>query len=51
MVEKINSEEYEAAQESVFDCVDEIKEEFRWSKYVIANMLGELAKKVESEEE
>ena len=50
MAKKIYAKEYEAAWESVLDCVDGMKEEFRWSKDVIANMLRELAKKVESEE-
>jgi hypothetical protein len=31
--------------------VDVIKEEFSWSKNVIAKMIRELAEKVESEEE
>ena len=50
MTEKIDPKEYEAAWESVLDCVDGIKEEFSWSKNVIAKMLRELAEKVESEE-
>ena len=33
-----------------FDRVDGMKEEFSWSKDVIAKMLRELAEKVESEE-
>ena len=48
---KVNSDEYEAAWESVMDCVDGMKEEFRWSKDVIAKMLRELAEKVESEKD
>ena len=50
MTEKVDSKEYEAACESVLDCVDGMKEEFSWSKDVIAKMLRELAEKVESEE-
>ena len=50
MTEKVDPEEYEAAWESVLDCVDGMKEEFSWSKDVIAKMLRELAEKVESEE-
>ena len=46
---KVNPEEYEAAWESVMDCVDGMKEEFSWSKVVIVNMLRELAEKVASE--
>ena len=48
---KLNPEEYEAAWESVMDCVDGMKEEFSWSKYVIAQMLRELAEKVEGEKD
>jgi len=48
---KLNPEEYEAAWESVMDCVDSMKEEFSWSKYVIAQMLRELADKVEGEKD
>ena len=48
---KINPEEYEAAWESVIDCVDCIKEEFSCSKDLIANMLRELAMKIESEKD
>ena len=48
---KVNPEEYEAAWESVMDCVDGMKEEFSWSKDVIAKMLRELAEKVESEKD
>ena len=48
---KVNPEEYEAAWESVMDCVDGMKEEFSWSKDVIAKMLWELAEKVESEKD
>ena len=47
---KVNSDEYEAAWESVMDCVDGMKE-FSWSKDVIAKMLKELAEKVESEKD
>ena len=50
-MKKVNSEEYEAAWESVMDCVDGMKEEFSWSKDVIAKMLRELAEKVESEKD
>ena len=50
MTEKVDPKEYEAAWESVLDCVDGMKEEFIWSKNVIAKMLRELAEKVESEE-
>ena len=50
MTEKIDPKEYEAAWESVLECVDEMKEEFSWAKDVIAEMLRELAEKVESEE-
>ena len=51
MTKKIDPKEYEAAWESVLDCVDGMKEEFSWSKDVIAKMLRELAEKVESEED
>ena len=47
---KIDPKEYEAAWESVMDCVDGMQEEFSWSKDVIAKMLRELAEKVESVE-
>ena len=50
MTKKIDRKEYEAAWESVLDWVDGMKEEFSWSKDVIANMLRELADEVESEE-
>ena len=50
MTEKVDPKEFEAAWESVLDCVDGMKEEFSWSKNVIAKMLRELAEKVESEE-
>ena len=50
MTEKADPKEYEAAWESVLDCFDWIKEEFRWSKDVIAKILRKLAEKVESEE-
>ena len=39
---KVNPEEYEAACESVMDCVDCMKEKFNWSKDVISKMLREL---------
>ena len=39
MSEKIDPKEYEAARESVLDCVDGMKEEFKWSKDVIADYL------------
>ena len=48
---KIAHEQYEAAWESVLDCVDGMKEEFSWSKDVIAKMLRELAEKIEREED
>ena len=51
MTEKVDPKEYEAAWESVLDCVDGMKEEFSWSKDVIAKMLRELAEEVESEED
>ena len=51
ITEKVDPKEYEAAWESVLDCVDGMKEEFSWSKDVIAKMLRELAEKVESEED
>ena len=50
MTEKVDAKEYEAAWESVLDCVDGMKEEFSWSKNVIAKMLRELAEKVERKE-
>ena len=50
MTEKVDPKEYEAAWESVLDCVDGMKEEFSWSKDVIAKMLRELTENVESEE-
>ena len=50
MSEKIDPKEYEAAWESVLDCVDEMKEEFKWSEDVIAKIFRELAEKVESKE-
>ena len=51
MFKKINPKEYEAAWESVLDCVEGIKEEFGWSKDVIAKRLNELAMKFESKAE
>ncbi len=48
---KVNPDEYIAAWKSVMDCVDGIKEEFSWSKDVIAKMLRELAEKVKSEKD
>ena len=51
ITEKVDPKEYEAAWESVLDCVDGMKEEFSWSKDVITKMLRELAEKVESEED
>tara|TARA_Y100001968_G_scaffold319895_1_gene352095 strand:+ start:750 stop:905 length:156 start_codon:yes stop_codon:yes gene_type:complete len=48
---KLNPEGYEAALESVMYCVDSMKEEFSWSKYVIAQMLKELGEKVEGKED
>ena len=51
MTEKVDPNEYEAAWESVLDCVDGMKEEFSWSKDVIAKMLRELAETVESEKD
>ena len=47
---KVNPEEYEAAWESVMDCVAGMKEEFSWSKDIIAKMLRELAETIESDE-
>ena len=47
---KVHPQEYEAAWESVMDCVDGTKEEINWSKNEIAKMLRELAEKVESDE-
>ena len=47
---KVDTKGYEAAWESVMDCVDGMKEELSWSKDVIAKMLRELAEKVESVE-
>ena len=32
MTQKVDPNEYEAAWESVLDCVDGMKEEFSWSK-------------------
>ena len=49
MTEKVDPKEYEAAWDSVLDCVDGMKEEFSWSKDVIAKMLRKLAEKVENE--
>ncbi len=51
MTVKVDRKEYEAAWETVLDCVDEMKEEFSWAKDVIAKMLSELAEKIESEED
>ena len=51
MTEKVDPKEYEAAGESVLDCVDGMKEEVSWSKDLIAKMLRELAEKVESEDD
>ena len=51
MTEKVDPNEYEAAWESVLDCVDGVKEEFSWSKGVISKMLRELAETVESEKD
>ncbi len=51
MAEKVDLKEYEAAWESVLDCVDGMIDEFSWSKDVIAKMLRELAEKVENEED
>ena len=50
MYEKIDPIEYPVAWESVLDCVDGMKEEFKWSKNVISKMLRELAEKLETEE-
>ena len=47
---KIDPKKYEAAWETVLDCVDGMKEEFTWSKDVIAKMLVKLAEKVENED-
>ena len=35
MFEKIDPKEYERAWESVMDCVDGMKEEFKWSKMLL----------------
>ena len=51
MTEKVDPKEYEAGWESVLDCVGGMKEEFSWSKDVIAKMLRELLEKVEREED
>ena len=51
MTEKVDPKEYEAAWESVLDCVVGMKEEFSWSKELIARMLRELAEKIESEQD
>ena len=48
-MKKVDPKEYEAAWESVINCFDGMKQEFSWSKDVIAKMLRELAEKVESE--
>ena len=48
MSEKVDPKEYDAAWESVLDCVDGMKEEFCSSKDVIAKMLRELAQEVET---
>ena len=45
---KVDPKEYEAAWESLMDCVDGMKEEFNWSKNVISKILRELTEKVES---
>ena len=50
MTRQLDPKEYEAAWESVLDCVDGMKEELSWSKDMIAKMLRELAEKVEREE-
>ena len=50
MTEKVDPKEYEAAWDSVLDYVDEMKEEFSWSKDVIAKMLRKLAEEIESQE-
>ena len=47
---KVDPKEYETAWESVMDCVDGMKEEFSWSKDVIAKVLREPVEKVESDE-
>ena len=51
MTEKVDPREYEAAWESVLDCVDGMQEEFRQSKNEIAKIIRELPEKVESEED
>ena len=51
MTEKVDQKKYEAAWESVLDCVNGVKEEFSWSKDVIAKILRELAEKVENEKD
>ena len=47
---KIDPKAYEAAWESIMDCVDGITEDFNWSKDIIAKMFRELAEKVERNE-
>ena len=48
---KVNPDQYEAAWEFVWDCVEGMKEEFSWSKDIIAKMLRELAERRENDEE
>ena len=40
---KTDPDQYEAAWESVLECVDGMKEEFNWSKDIICKMLREMA--------
>ena len=49
MTEKVDPKEYEAAWESVLNCVDGMKEKFSWSKDLISEMLRKLAENVERE--
>ena len=51
MTEQIDPKEYEAAWESVLDCVDGTKEEISQSKHVISKLIRELAEKVERKRE
>ena len=48
---KVNPHAYVAAWEPVMDCDDGMKEDFSWSKDVIAKMFRELAEKVKSEKD
>ena len=50
MTKKVAPKEYEAAWETVLDCLDRMKEQFSWAKNVIAKMLRALTEKIESEQ-